>query len=356
MAGFCTECGEALAGGRFCGVCGAPVAARAPTTMSGKRPGPSLPPLADTTNAAPEKVTVELDGPASARANGPDGPVGPWWARVVGGAAGGWVISLLLEGGVSFLSIDSYSNVSFGDSDLSLTEVAARFALCLALLVAAIDLAPLMAGRAIAPGAGTRVLLAAAFGAIGGAAHAQADTIEFGGAVALAGLAGVWIVFGLSFAAAVVIGDRGARPQLNRLWWLAPLTGLTAAVIALGVTPVMPDVLNGLTLIICGAVFGAAFALAEQPRAPRAVPERAVTAAGGVIPAPTNGLAVAALVLGLVGVPVVGLVLGLVALSQIKRAPGQSGRGMAIAGVVLSAIYLAVLVGAYVALVALADG
>ncbi|MGW3988145.1 DUF4190 domain-containing protein [Streptomyces sp. NPDC004830] len=53
-------------------------------------------------------------------------------------------------------------------------------------------------------------------------------------------------------------------------------------------------------------------------------------------PVSVNGLAVAALVLGLLCfLPVAGLVLGLVALSQIRRT-GQSGRGMAITGVVLS--------------------
>ncbi|MGC0329734.1 hypothetical protein RKD23_002724 [Streptomyces sp. SAI-170] len=53
-----------------------------------------------------------------------------------------------------------------------------------------------------------------------------------------------------------------------------------------------------------------------------------------------NGLAVAALVLGIVCLlPGIGLVFGLVALRQIKRG-GQRGRGMAIAGSVLSAVGL----------------
>ncbi|MBT2506170.1 DUF4190 domain-containing protein [Streptomyces sp. ISL-98] len=52
----------------------------------------------------------------------------------------------------------------------------------------------------------------------------------------------------------------------------------------------------------------------------------------------TNGLAVAALVVGIVCcVPPLGLILGIIALSQIKKR-GDSGKGMAIAGVVLSAI------------------
>lgn len=70
-------------------------------------------------------------------------------------------------------------------------------------------------------------------------------------------------------------------------------------------------------------------------------------------PAGTNGLAVGALVCGLVGVigglltcgllaPVtlVGLVLGHVALAQIKRT-GQEGRGMALTGVVIGWIPVA---------------
>lgn len=58
-------------------------------------------------------------------------------------------------------------------------------------------------------------------------------------------------------------------------------------------------------------------------------------------PAAVNGLAVAALVFGvLCVVPAVGLVLGLVALWQIKRR-GERGRGMAIAGTVLSSLGLA---------------
>lgn len=58
--------------------------------------------------------------------------------------------------------------------------------------------------------------------------------------------------------------------------------------------------------------------------------------------APVNGLAIGALVLGILCcLPGVGLVLGLVALSQIRRR-GERGRGMAIAGSVLSSIGIAV--------------
>ncbi|WP_157882130.1 DUF4190 domain-containing protein [Streptomyces rubellomurinus] len=54
-------------------------------------------------------------------------------------------------------------------------------------------------------------------------------------------------------------------------------------------------------------------------------------------PAPTNGLAVAALVTGLVLAAPVALVLGIVALTQIKRRR-EHGFGMAVAGVVLGAV------------------
>ncbi|MFD6548790.1 DUF4190 domain-containing protein [Streptomyces sp. NPDC058398] len=55
-------------------------------------------------------------------------------------------------------------------------------------------------------------------------------------------------------------------------------------------------------------------------------------------PVPFNGLAIAALVLGvLCFLPAVGLVLGIVALVQIKKR-GERGKGMAVAGMVLSSV------------------
>ncbi|WP_282701815.1 DUF4190 domain-containing protein [Streptomyces sp. CC219B] len=58
-------------------------------------------------------------------------------------------------------------------------------------------------------------------------------------------------------------------------------------------------------------------------------------------PAPVNGVAIAALVLGILCfLPAVGLVLGLIALRQIGR-KGERGKGMAVAGSVLSAVGLA---------------
>ncbi|MEU9788920.1 DUF4190 domain-containing protein [Streptomyces phaeochromogenes] len=60
-------------------------------------------------------------------------------------------------------------------------------------------------------------------------------------------------------------------------------------------------------------------------------------------PAPVNGLAIAALVLGILCfLPLVGLILGFFALAQIRR-KGERGKGMAIAGMILSGIGAAIL-------------
>jgi hypothetical protein len=62
----------------------------------------------------------------------------------------------------------------------------------------------------------------------------------------------------------------------------------------------------------------------------------------------TNGMAIAAMVCGICGfaclVPgLVGIVLGIIALPQIKRS-GQAGRGMAITGIVMGALWIVVFV------------
>lgn len=65
----------------------------------------------------------------------------------------------------------------------------------------------------------------------------------------------------------------------------------------------------------------------------------------------TNGLATASLICGLVSLPgylfciglplaIVAIVLGIVALTQLNKAPGDKGREMAIAGIVIGAIGL----------------
>lgn len=81
------------------------------------------------------------------------------------------------------------------------------------------------------------------------------------------------------------------------------------------------------------------------PSQPYAVPAR-----------PTNGVAVAAMVCGIVGmlfspaiaafvipivIPIAAVILGHVAMSQLKRTPGTGGKGMAITGLILGYIPLA---------------
>lgn len=69
-------------------------------------------------------------------------------------------------------------------------------------------------------------------------------------------------------------------------------------------------------------------------------------------PAKNNGMAVASLVLGLVGLPLcflfipslLAVIFGIVGLNQIKSDPSQSGRGLAIAGLTLGAVMIALVV------------
>jgi hypothetical protein len=70
------------------------------------------------------------------------------------------------------------------------------------------------------------------------------------------------------------------------------------------------------------------------------VPDPATPAAPAYAPAPaagrTNVLAIVALILGIV-VPIGGIICGPIALGQIKRT-GESGRGLAIAGIIIGAV------------------
>ena len=72
--------------------------------------------------------------------------------------------------------------------------------------------------------------------------------------------------------------------------------------------------------------------------APQAAPQATPAAPNYAQPAPagqTNGLAIASLVLSILGcTALVGAILGHVALGQIKRT-GQGGRGLAVAGVAI---------------------
>jgi Domain of unknown function (DUF4190)/Septum formation len=72
-------------------------------------------------------------------------------------------------------------------------------------------------------------------------------------------------------------------------------------------------------------------------------------------PAGTNGFAIAALIFGLIGGVLLSVIFGFVALSQIKKR-GQGGRGMAIAGLVLSALWTIGIIGVIVLAVVFDNG
>lgn len=59
------------------------------------------------------------------------------------------------------------------------------------------------------------------------------------------------------------------------------------------------------------------------------------------VSAKTNGLAIASLILGIVGVSIVAIILGHISLSQINKT-GEQGRGMALAGTILGYVGLAI--------------
>lgn len=58
-------------------------------------------------------------------------------------------------------------------------------------------------------------------------------------------------------------------------------------------------------------------------------------------PSTTNGLAIASLILAFF-CSIAGLICGIVALNQINRRPNEQGRGLAIAGIVLSCAFIVV--------------
>ena len=58
----------------------------------------------------------------------------------------------------------------------------------------------------------------------------------------------------------------------------------------------------------------------------------------------TNGWAIASFVLGLISVCLLGIIFGIVALSKIRRVP-QRGKGLAIAGICLSGVWIAGAIG-----------
>ena len=87
--------------------------------------------------------------------------------------------------------------------------------------------------------------------------------------------------------------------------------------------------------------FSAALAGSPWPATERGVPKP-----GAVPTAANNTMAVWSLVCGCIGLvccpllSIAGLVMGIVALGQLKASPPQEGRGLAIAGIVLSCLGL----------------
>ena len=79
------------------------------------------------------------------------------------------------------------------------------------------------------------------------------------------------------------------------------------------------------------------------------------------LPQQTNGFAIASMVLGIVGGcvaigPILSIIFGVVALNQIKSSQGRmTGRGMAIAGIVLGIVWIVILIAYIVFIVALAN-
>ncbi len=89
----------------------------------------------------------------------------------------------------------------------------------------------------------------------------------------------------------------------------------------------------------------------DEPALPGAHNGLAATATAGppVVATKTNKLAILALVLGILGGPVLALVLGYIARRQIDRSDGrETGRGLAVAAIVLGWVILGILVAAFV--------
>ncbi|WPO87304.1 DUF4190 domain-containing protein [Herbiconiux sp. KACC 21604] len=65
----------------------------------------------------------------------------------------------------------------------------------------------------------------------------------------------------------------------------------------------------------------------------------------------TNVLAIVSLVISILGFNVIAIILGAIALNQIKKT-GESGRGLAIAGIIIGAISIVIWIIAIIAIVA----
>ena len=79
------------------------------------------------------------------------------------------------------------------------------------------------------------------------------------------------------------------------------------------------------------------------------------------VPPATNGLAIAGFVCSLIFIPVglgvltaiAGLILSILGIDAAKKLPGNKGRGLAIAGMIISAVRIVLILIAFIALIAL---
>ena len=154
------------------------------------------------------------------------------------------------------------------------------------------------------------------------------------GALWIAGAFAAFVVF--DFGSVIILDyvDEGITPFLNTL--NGPGLSLVACVAGLFV------------LFLCSDS-RSIFVSIKPPYLPSAQGQTAANpltvsqgSVGGASPQRTSGMAIAALVCGILGVSAVAIILGFVARSQIRRSGGvERGGGMALAGIVLGFVWLA---------------
>ncbi len=197
---------------------------------------------------------------------------------------------------------------------------------------------------------------------------ALAMTAALGGWLALRGRAG------LTYLALIVPFIFGVTINANSFWiWLNGLPFGGAGWISRLAAPEYRNEYSYLTLavfcmafVVLGAWVAAGLQKADDRRVVAAaerkvlraqqmatLPAAPVVGADGTRYAPvaaaptTNPLAIAAMILGIVGTSVLAVIFGHIALHQIKRS-GQGGRGMAITGVILGYIEIGLIVAWFI--------
>jgi len=156
------------------------------------------------------------------------------------------------------------------------------------------------------------------------------------GLALIAGSNPKWVVVATALVVVGAVGVTGPSPAMSSL-----------ALLVFAVAPI----------VLVGGVW--AGSERRQVPVPPAMPVYVVAHAGApgtpvVVATPsTNGFAITALILGILGVSLLSVVFGAVALSQIRSSGGtQRGRGMAIWGIVLGVLWTIALVALYVAMYA----